>query len=155
MATARRRELDDDSVVSTAPKVSQTVGLPAHSRVKRCDLRHVNAQRVGLHVQVGSAHLLPQGTPARKPIFELLEPLGDLLGAGRAPCNHDPHSKSASAALSVQIDRANLGRLLAFRTSLDEELEAGKVRLQGDAAVLQRLLDAIDKLDKGFALIEP
>lgn len=78
-----------------------------------------------------------------------------VLGIGNAAVYQLPHVQIDDAETSVRLDRAALGRLMSFSSTLDAEVDAGHVTVGGDRALLSRLIDALDRQDQGFALIEP
>ncbi len=78
-----------------------------------------------------------------------------LLGIGEAAIHHLPNRHSADATLSVTLTRAALAGLVAFEKTLDEARESGDIALDGDAAVFQRLLDALERRGAMFPIIEP
>ena len=55
----------------------------------------------------------------------------------------------------LALSRAALTRMLAAGSTLETELRDGQVRVQGDVAAVRRLLEAFERREQGFALIEP
>ncbi len=78
-----------------------------------------------------------------------------VLGIGNASIHHLPETRDEQAAVSVKVDRASLARLMGFQSSIDREMKGGHLEIDGDRAAFEHLLDSLDRLDEGFALIEP
>lgn len=78
-----------------------------------------------------------------------------VLGVGAAAIYHLPNATSDGAEASARLDRAALGRLMSFASTLEAEIDGGNVAVEGDRSLLAKLIDSLDRQDRGFALIEP
>ena len=78
-----------------------------------------------------------------------------VLGISNSAVHHSPHVHSEHAALGLWLSRAALARLLAERSTLEEELAAGELRLEGDRALLEQLLTSLELGGRMFPIVEP
>ena len=69
--------------------------------------------------------------------------------------NHLPGSHGGRADAVIEMERDTLSRLSAGRSALLAGLEAGELRVTGDAALFRRFLEALDAFDPMFNVVEP
>ncbi|MBH1965582.1 MAG: MBL fold metallo-hydrolase [Comamonadaceae bacterium] len=69
--------------------------------------------------------------------------------------NHLPGTHGAQAHAVIDMDRDKLSTLSAGRDALLAGLDAGDLRVTGDAALFRRFLETLDEFDPMFNVIEP
>ncbi len=77
-----------------------------------------------------------------------------VLGIGRSAIYHAPDQTSADAAASLTLDRLAFQRLMADTTSLDAEVAAGAIAVDGDTSVVGDFVEALEVF-RSSGLIEP
>ncbi len=65
-------------------------------------------------------------------------------------CRHD-----ASAQATITISRELLLEIIAQVTTFVDELSAGTITIEGDAAALLNIFGNLDTFATGFAIVEP
>ena len=63
--------------------------------------------------------------------------------------------QAQKADATVRIDRATLNEIVLDRTTLEKEITAGKVKVDGDAAKLGDLVALLDKFGLWFNIVTP
>jgi alkyl sulfatase BDS1-like metallo-beta-lactamase superfamily hydrolase len=69
--------------------------------------------------------------------------------------NHLPGSHGPAAHAVVEMPRARLSQVSSGRAALLEALEAGDVKVTGDAALFRRFVESLDEFDPMFNVVEP
>jgi alkyl sulfatase BDS1-like metallo-beta-lactamase superfamily hydrolase len=69
--------------------------------------------------------------------------------------NHLPGSHAEAADAVVDMTREQLPKLSAGRTALLAGLDAGELRVTGNAALFRRFVEALDEFDPMFNVLEP
>ncbi|MGB2609147.1 MAG: alkyl sulfatase C-terminal domain-containing protein, partial [Isosphaeraceae bacterium] len=60
-----------------------------------------------------------------------------------------------AADATITFRRATLDRVLVGETTLDKEIEAGSIRIQGDRRKLAELLSLLDSFEPMFNIVTP
>jgi alkyl sulfatase BDS1-like metallo-beta-lactamase superfamily hydrolase len=69
--------------------------------------------------------------------------------------NHLPGSHGNAAHAVVEMPRARLAQVSSGRAALLEALDAGDMKVSGDAALFRRFVESLDEFDPMFNVIEP
>jgi alkyl sulfatase BDS1-like metallo-beta-lactamase superfamily hydrolase len=73
----------------------------------------------------------------------------------RGVLRHRPGAHEPQAEARLVVERAALDELLLGTADLAKLVEAGRLRVEGDAAKLGKLLGLLDEPDPGFAIVTP
>lgn len=69
--------------------------------------------------------------------------------------NHRPGRHGEAAGLTLRTTRSELVAISAGRSALAAALAQGRLRLQGDAGLLQALIEVLDEFEPMFSIVEP
>jgi alkyl sulfatase BDS1-like metallo-beta-lactamase superfamily hydrolase len=69
--------------------------------------------------------------------------------------NHLPGSHGSAADAVIEMPRSELSKLSAGGPALLAGLDAGQLKVEGDAALFRSFLEALDEFDPMFNVIEP
>jgi len=78
-----------------------------------------------------------------------------VLGITEAAIHHLPNRTSDATTLTAVVTRGALGRLISKADTLDEAIAQNQLTLDGDASLLERLLDALEGTGMFFGVVEP
>jgi alkyl sulfatase BDS1-like metallo-beta-lactamase superfamily hydrolase len=69
--------------------------------------------------------------------------------------NHLPGSHGNAADAVIETSREQLAKLSAGRSALLAGIDAGEIRITGDAALFRRFVEVLDEFDPMFNVVEP
>lgn len=78
-----------------------------------------------------------------------------LLNLENSALTHTPGAQDAQAHATLTLARATLDAIAQQRTTMPAALQAGLVRIDGDARQVAALFDMLDSFDRVFPLVEP
>ena len=78
-----------------------------------------------------------------------------LVGIEAAAIHHRPDYRGESAQTTVTLTRAALAALVSFQQPYDAVIEAGGATISGNAKVFAQFIDALDRPEPMFAIVEP
>jgi alkyl sulfatase BDS1-like metallo-beta-lactamase superfamily hydrolase len=69
--------------------------------------------------------------------------------------SHLANRQAQDADATVRIDRATLNEIVLGGTTLEKEITAGKVKIDGDAKKVNELVALLDKFEFWFNIVTP
>ena len=69
--------------------------------------------------------------------------------------NHTPDKQRADADLTITLTRETMNDILLGQAKIDDSIASGKVKLDGEKAVLDELLSLLDSFEFWFDIVTP
>ena len=78
-----------------------------------------------------------------------------VLSLENGALNHTPNRQVTDADATVTIPRAVLNNIVLGDTTLKNEIDSGRVAVQGNSQVLNELVSMLDNFDFWFNIVTP